>query len=266
MALRIDCEWSDVQQHRRRLAGEHIHTGDGSSGEETAFQASTHHRRPLKPQRNYLLNSAPISKQNFLRCYSHAPRHALRPHAIKSGWKATGMWPVNVPKPLMSQFIYTPAPTDVPRVPAWHSRPTNDKQTPEGITIKTLKNSANLHQTRWLFGHRLRSTAWGDRPVDPTVRILFFKKLGKTLDLNNMAAADDQQVIQSLEAQLEKYKPIKRGKVKPKPNARFVAIEDIQKKKWEVQKCPTKSKIVSIDSESSDDEEGISSCIILAKP
>ncbi|KAE9565961.1 hypothetical protein CGMCC3_g17862 [Colletotrichum fructicola] len=42
------------------------------------------YRRHLE-ERNYILNSAPISKQNFLQCYSHARSDALQPHIIKAG-------------------------------------------------------------------------------------------------------------------------------------------------------------------------------------
>ena len=100
-------------------------------------------------ERNYLLNSAPIGKQNFLRCYSYARSEALRSHIIKAGWAATGLWPVNVTKPLMSKFIFTPAPTDVPRAPPWKEAATDDQNvitTPEGITVKTPKSSADLLQ------------------------------------------------------------------------------------------------------------------------
>jgi 4-hydroxybenzoate polyprenyltransferase len=52
-----------------------------------------------------LTDSSPIGKQNFLICYQKARRDALTISNIKSGWKASGLWPVSSAKPLMSRLL-----------------------------------------------------------------------------------------------------------------------------------------------------------------
>ena len=52
-----------------------------------------------------LTDSSPIGKQNFLACYSKARKEALSTKIIKAGWKATGLWPKSMAKPLLSPLL-----------------------------------------------------------------------------------------------------------------------------------------------------------------
>ena len=52
-----------------------------------------------------LTDSSPIGKQNFLSCYAKARKEALSAKIIKAGWKATGLWPKSMAKPLMSPLF-----------------------------------------------------------------------------------------------------------------------------------------------------------------
>ena len=52
-----------------------------------------------------LTDSSPIGKQNFLTCYYKARKEALSAKNIKSGWKATGLWPKSIAKPLISPLL-----------------------------------------------------------------------------------------------------------------------------------------------------------------
>ena len=52
-----------------------------------------------------LTDSSPIGKQNFLACYSKARKEALSAKIIKAGWKASGLWPKSMAKPLMSLLL-----------------------------------------------------------------------------------------------------------------------------------------------------------------
>ena len=52
-----------------------------------------------------LTDSTPIGKRNFLRCYYKARLDALTARNIRSGWQATGLWPINSAKPLMSRLL-----------------------------------------------------------------------------------------------------------------------------------------------------------------
>ena len=52
-----------------------------------------------------LTDSSPVGKQNFLACYQKAQKEALSAKIIKAGWKATGLWPKSMAKPLMSPLL-----------------------------------------------------------------------------------------------------------------------------------------------------------------
>ena len=50
-------------------------------------------------------DSIVVGKRNFLCCYQKACIIGLKSQNIKSGWKAAGLWPVNMAKPLMSGLL-----------------------------------------------------------------------------------------------------------------------------------------------------------------
>jgi hypothetical protein len=52
-----------------------------------------------------MIDSTLIGKRNFLLCYEKARRESITVLNIKSGWKASGLWPVSVTKPLMSPLL-----------------------------------------------------------------------------------------------------------------------------------------------------------------
>jgi hypothetical protein len=52
-----------------------------------------------------LTDSSPIGKQNFLGCYCKARKEALTAKIIKAGWRATGLWPKSMAKPLLSPLL-----------------------------------------------------------------------------------------------------------------------------------------------------------------
>ena len=47
----------------------------------------------------------PIGKRNFLECYKKARRDAITFENIKSGWSASGLWPVRMSKPFMNRLL-----------------------------------------------------------------------------------------------------------------------------------------------------------------
>ena len=55
--------------------------------------------------RSLYTHSTPIGKRYFLKCYYKARIDALTARNIKSGWRASGLWPVNSGKPLMSRLL-----------------------------------------------------------------------------------------------------------------------------------------------------------------
>ena len=64
----------------------------------------------------YRADDTPIGKRNFLRCYSKARQSGLAEKTVLAGWRATGLWPVNQAKPLMSRLLLKPL-TEPPHEP-----------------------------------------------------------------------------------------------------------------------------------------------------
>ena len=65
-----------------------------------------------------LLNdSTPVGKQNFLACYRKARISSLTLSNIKAGWRALGLWPVNMSKPLMNRLLLKNSNKQVTRAP-----------------------------------------------------------------------------------------------------------------------------------------------------
>ncbi len=56
----------------------------------------------------YQADDTPIGKRNFLKCYSKARESGLAEKTVLASWRATGLWPINRAKPLMSRLLLKP--------------------------------------------------------------------------------------------------------------------------------------------------------------
>ena len=69
-----------------------------------------------------LTDTTPIGKTTFLDAYNKARKGAFTIKNISAGWRASGIWPVNRSKPLMSRLLAQPleaiaTPTATPAAP-----------------------------------------------------------------------------------------------------------------------------------------------------
>ena len=71
----------------------------------SVFSSLKSHYRTAVSYLALLTDSSPVGKQNFLACYSKARKEALSAKIIKAGWKATGLWPKSMAKPLLSPLL-----------------------------------------------------------------------------------------------------------------------------------------------------------------
>ncbi|EAQ88883.1 hypothetical protein CHGG_05502 [Chaetomium globosum CBS 148.51] len=94
-----------------------------------------------------MTDCAPIGKRLFLRCYAQARKDAITERNIRSGRKASELWPVNLDKPLMTRLLLNPA-----------SQPASDRR-----LIKTPNRSQEVHRLI-STNVRLRRLQTIDRP------------------------------------------------------------------------------------------------------
>jgi 4-hydroxybenzoate polyprenyltransferase len=168
-----------------------------------------------------LTDSSPIGKQNFLACYYKARNEALSAKIIKAGWKATGLWPKSMAKPLLSPLLLENSNAKKDTLQATQSF--NGRlviDSPPEILFTPRKSTEIKAQVARF--HKL-----GDS--NPSTQRLLFRKIIKGFEEQESALADNGHRIQSLEVQLEKARPRKRMKVRTSPNSKFADIAKIRR-------------------------------------
>jgi 4-hydroxybenzoate polyprenyltransferase len=215
----------------------------------SVFSFLKSHYRTAVGHLNLLTDSSPIGKQNFLACYQIARKEALSAKIIKAGWKATGLWPKSMAKPLLSPLLLensnskkdTPPPTQCfnngPEIDSLHTLFCTPQKSAE-IKVQVAKFQ--------MLGQS-----------NPSTQRLLFRKIVKGFEEQESILADHSYKIQSLEVQLEKARPRKRRKVKTSPNSKFADIEQIRK----TQLAAGEAITIEDDEEESIESDSTSDCI-----
>jgi hypothetical protein len=183
-----------------------------------------------------LTDETRVGKARFLKFYANARQIGLSKANIQSGWRATGLYPRNVNKPLRSRWVVVPKAKILPP--------------PSNSNIPTPKRGRDLLR---LLGDKNRS---------PTSR-LSVRKAAIALDKVAMEVALRDREIERLQAQLENANPPKRRKVAQNPNERFVNLAHIlaqanQEPEKRVRKVKILvPKVVVIDEEGSSESEDL---------
>src|SRR6185295_9850706 len=153
-----------------------------------------------------------LSKQNFLACYLQAHEEAFTRRNILSGWRATGLWPVNIQQVWDNPFVISNEPTTPPPVPKEPLKTTLSFRTPQG-------------------GQELRNQIARKRSSDSILtrdQREVVAKTAKALDAKNVEIAFLQKEKRALLQQIEDLKPKKKVKVVPDIGKRFVQIAQVQ--------------------------------------
>jgi hypothetical protein len=180
-----------------------------------------------------LTDSSPLGKRNFLNCYYKARKKALSEQIIKAGWRATGLWPKSMAKPLMSPLLLenSNAVRNTPKaIESFEFRPQIDPQ----ILLSTPRKSTEV-KAQVARAKNLQKSGYS------TERLLV-RKIIKGWEGQESIIADQSFQIQSLQAQLEKARPIKRRKVKTSPNSKFADIQAIYQAQKEVNQSQTQEE------------------------
>ena len=197
------------------------------------------------------IDSTIVGKREFLYCYQKARTTGLISKNIINGWKAAGLWPVNMAKPLMSGLLLK----GIVLQPGQTFR--DLIYTPQALRVPLKLDSASK-SIIWTprKSRDLREQVYQSNLINqhtPTQRLLF-QKVSKALDEKECQLASTTARIDALERQVEALKPQKRKRVETSPNSRFADIRRIQRAQEE------ESEIV-ISSDESGDVESISSVV-----
>ncbi|KJZ69105.1 hypothetical protein HIM_11512 [Hirsutella minnesotensis 3608] len=176
----------------------------------SVFSPLKHYYRKQIGFLSLLTDSSPVGKQNFLSCYQKAREQALSASNIKGGWKATGLWPVSVAKPLLSPLLLENS----------NKGKKNAKNSHNAFNSPFYINDwqSEISQIAWSTPRRphqdLKVQVLQFNQLDddvPTKRLLF-RKITKGFDEKDGLLAKAQLQIQALQTQLEGVRPKKRKK------------------------------------------------------
>ena len=198
-----------------------------------------------------LTDSSPIGKQNFLTCYSKARKEALTAKIIKAGWKATGLWPKSMAKPLLSPLLLENSNIGKKSLQASQSKSKPLTMDSPLVLLSTPRKSMEVKAQVARF-----QSLGTDNPF--TQRILF-RKIIKGFEDQESILASNSFKIQSLEVQLEKARPRKRRKVKTSPNSKFADIARIQQTQLEAGEAKNKEG----DGDESNESDFTLDCILI---
>jgi 4-hydroxybenzoate polyprenyltransferase len=155
-----------------------------------------------------LVEQGNTAKAAFLRCYYKARASAFTEEKIRAGWLASGLWPINVTRPLSSRYIIP----DENEAQATESGNPSTPPANESSQFPSLDTPHKLSDVMKLARAELGNTA-----LTPRKRHLF-RTIGKGLDERALRLAlttDGNRILNEKNNQSEVSK---RKKVKLNPN------------------------------------------------
>ncbi|KAI8417406.1 hypothetical protein FOFC_03719 [Fusarium oxysporum] len=156
--------------------------------------------RTLVGEHTALTDSTRVGKQRFLDFYARAREIGFQKENIQSGWRAAGLWPVNINKPLASRWVMVLTKSALP------PSETHDIVTPKrgGDVVKLFSAKSSSPSSR-----------------------LSIRKAAAALDKVAIELAMKDREIERLRAQLEAAQPKKKRKIRQDPNECFISLAQI---------------------------------------
>jgi hypothetical protein len=156
--------------------------------------------RTLVGEHTALTDSTRVGKQRFLDFYARAREIGFRKENIRSGWRAAGLWPVNINKPLASRWVMVLTKSALP------PSETHDIVTPKrgGDIVKLFSAKSSSPSSR-----------------------LSIRKAAAALDKVAIELAMKDREIERLRAQLEAAQPKEKRKIRQDPNECFISLAQI---------------------------------------
>jgi DDE superfamily endonuclease/Psq-like protein/Tc5 transposase-like DNA-binding protein len=168
-----------------------------------------------------LTDSTPLGRRNFLKCYYQARLAALIARNIRSGWQASGLWPVNSAKPLMNRLL-------LENSNKLEEEPQKRKEKEPFLEWNADQSAFQVSTPKKLEDIRdqVHQVSQLGKALAPTARVLF-RKVSKAVAQRDFQIAQQERKIQQLEARVLQLQPRKRMKVQTSPNSRFASIRAI---------------------------------------
>ncbi len=174
---------------------------------------------------NQFCCSTVVGKRNFLLCYRKARSKAFIAKTIQSGWRTTGLWPVNLAKPLLNPFLLENSNANVEK--GKNNGFQRDK-TPENPTQQINDQSLLIWKTpKTTRDIRLQLQEISRSEKSNATSRLLFAKVQKSFETKDILLAEAQQKISLLNAKLEAVRPVKRKRVIPDPNELLVSKKNV---------------------------------------
>ncbi|ODA77625.1 hypothetical protein RJ55_07254 [Drechmeria coniospora] len=166
--------------------------------------------------------TAPRQKQRFIRAYKTASEHAFTKENIQAGFRASGIYPTNVNRPLAAA------------IKPWELR--EPPKTPEHLKIPKKKEWWTPRDSKEVKGQTdfLRRNLDG---VDHGLRTIAVKA-GHAIDERNSLISSLKTENDYLKAKIEAVKPAGRKAVKTNPNETFASIPAIVKARTKAREAP----------------------------
>jgi hypothetical protein len=176
------------------------------------------YRRELEMEA-LLIEQGNTAKAAFLRCYFKARAAAFTEEKVRAGWLASGLWPVNVMRPLSSKYVI---PDEIEAQAAELGNPSIPlaNTSPQLPYLNTPYKLSNVMQ--------LARAELGNNALTPTKRHLF-RMIGKGLDERAVKLAlviDKNRILSEMIDQLQ---VLKRKKLKLDLNQKVFTLKEVYK-------------------------------------
>ena len=158
-------------------------------------------------------NADTLSKEDFLMCYYRARMQSFTAQNIRSGWRQSGLWRLDVSIPFDNPRCFKPPSEMIEEIA--QETPTN-----ETGTLGCFQTPAG--------GVDLRKQAQAGPSFQTREQRLVMRKACKALDTKNAKIADMERQVTSLQQSTRRLQPKRRAKVVAQdPNAKFIMMPDV---------------------------------------
>lgn len=202
------------------------------------------------------VDSTVVGKRNFLACYRKARQAAFTSQNIRSGWRATGLWPISLTRPLSSPLLLENNTHAVITADPILDRAIGSKPIPQWDTTTSIvswstpRKAVDLQGQLQLYSQLDQST---------TTQRLLFRKVQKGFEEKDFQLATALRKVEALEAELDSGRARKRKRVQINPNSKFADIEAIYQAQVEAGEVNDRLDESSESGLLSDDED----CIVV---